>query len=126
MILVVLALVAVFVFDDILYFLLFERLFHLRLSGFSRFAILMLIFLLNLLLAYAVYSVMRRQPTTGKEGLVGEMGHALTAIDHNSGWVQVHGERWQAVSKAPIKAGEKVVVVAVEGLCLHVRSEGEA
>ena len=35
-----------------------------------------------------------RRPTTGKEGLIGEVGQAVTAID-SEGKVRVHGEYWK-------------------------------
>jgi membrane-bound serine protease (ClpP class) len=60
------------------------------------------------------------RPTTGTAGLVDEIGVAQTAIDPE-GQVMVHGELWTAVPRgAPIAAGERVRVVAVEGLRLHV------
>ena len=57
--------------------------------------------------------------TTGKEGLVGEIGVARTDIVAE-GDVNVHGEIWRAVSDQPIEAGQKVRVVAVEGLVVKV------
>jgi len=59
------------------------------------------------------------QPKTGLEGLIGEIGEALTIIkDHGS--VAVHGEIWQAESAEPIKKGEKIIVRAVNGLIMTV------
>jgi membrane-bound serine protease (ClpP class) len=61
-----------------------------------------------------------RRPTTGAAGLVEEAGVAKTALDPE-GQVQVHGELWAAVANGePIAAGERVRVVAVEGLRLRV------
>jgi membrane-bound serine protease (ClpP class) len=63
----------------------------------------------------------RRKPTTGVEGIVGEEGETVSAIDP-SGQVRVHGEIWTAVSGGEaIPAGSKVFVVRVEGLRLTVR-----
>jgi membrane-bound serine protease (ClpP class) len=60
------------------------------------------------------------RPTTGAAGLVEEIGVARTAIDPE-GEVMVHGELWTAVAEgATITAGERVRVVAIEGLRLHV------
>jgi len=61
-----------------------------------------------------------RKPTTGKEGLVGERGVAMTEIA-GTGRVFVHGELWTASSKERISQGEPVVVTAVGGLELEVR-----
>lgn len=61
----------------------------------------------------------RRQPTTGREGLVGERGVAITNIDPE-GKVNLHGEIWSAESDRKIKKGEKVRVVKVEGLQVKV------
>ncbi len=63
---------------------------------------------------------LRRRPTTGREGMVGEKGLAKTAVDPK-GTVDVHGELWNAVSDAPIAAGDAVEVLSVEGLLLKVR-----
>lgn len=61
----------------------------------------------------------KAKPTTGKEGLVGETGHALTDVE-KTGMVMVHGEYWQARSDQPIAKGEKVEVIAVDRMILHV------
>ena len=61
-----------------------------------------------------------RKPATGKEGIVGELGVALTRI-YDEGQVKIHGEIWKAIAERPIKKGQKVKVVAVEGLCLKVQ-----
>ncbi len=63
---------------------------------------------------------MRRRPTTGREGMVGEKGVAKTALDPK-GTVDVHGELWNAVSDVPVAAGDAVEVLSVEGLRLKVR-----
>lgn len=62
----------------------------------------------------------RRKPRTGKEGLIGMQGKALTDLAPE-GSVEVFGEIWRAASEEPIRAGESVEVVGVEGLKLIVR-----
>ena len=57
----------------------------------------------------------RKQPTTGSEGLVGEIGVAKTAIKRE-GQILLHGEIWKATSDKPIKKGDKVRVIAVNKL----------
>lgn len=59
------------------------------------------------------------QPTTGKEGLVGEKGVAITRIAPE-GDVKIHGEIWKAVSDQKIKKGEKIRVLSVDGLELKI------
>ena len=55
----------------------------------------------------------RAQPMTGEEGLVGEVGTALSEINP-TGKVLVHGEYWDARSTAvPIASGARVRVVAI-------------
>jgi len=55
----------------------------------------------------------RAQPMTGEEGLVGEVGTALSDINP-TGKVLVHGEYWDARSTAaPIASGARVRVTAV-------------
>ncbi len=64
----------------------------------------------------------KRLTTTGEQGLIGERGHARTAIDSLSGSVIVHGEYWSATSDTPIEPDTPVRVVQVNGLRLKVDS----
>lgn len=76
----------------------------------------------------------QRQPrVSGVEGLVGEIGRALSAIAAGeSGQISVHGEIWRATSATAVGMGERVRVAAVRGLTLVVEPaepgsrEGEA
>lgn len=62
----------------------------------------------------------RRQPVWGKEGLVGQVAVAQTALDP-IGMVMVEGERWTAKTDGDrIEPGEEAVVTKVEGLKLRV------
>jgi len=62
----------------------------------------------------------RNKAATGAQGLVGEVGEALTRLAP-SGKVFVHGEIWQATSSGkPIRAKTPVRVTAVSGLKLTV------
>jgi membrane-bound serine protease (ClpP class) len=63
------------------------------------------------------------KPSTGKEGIVGERGMAITSINPN-GNVKIHGEIWNAVSSEKIKKGDKIKVNAVDGLELKVDKLG--
>ncbi|MEO8168014.1 MAG: nodulation protein NfeD [bacterium] len=61
----------------------------------------------------------RRKPTTGSEGIIGEIGEAISAINP-TGQVRVHGEIWNASATEEISAGSKIKVVAIENLTLRV------
>lgn len=61
----------------------------------------------------------RAKVFTGPQGLVGEIGTARTPLSPE-GKVFVHGELWNAVSEAPVDAGEPVQVVSVDGLRVKV------
>jgi membrane-bound serine protease (ClpP class) len=61
----------------------------------------------------------RNKSVTGEQGLLTETGVALTDID-GEGKIRVHGEIWQANSETPISAGERVKVLAVDGMKLRV------
>jgi membrane-bound serine protease (ClpP class) len=56
----------------------------------------------------------------GKETMLGKSVHALTPIDSTHGRVFVEGESWRARSAAPIKEGDTVQIIAVEGLTVQV------
>ena len=67
----------------------------------------------------------RQRPTTGVEGLVGLTGQTLTAIEPDrSGQVAVRGEIWRATSTAPLRARQRVRILAVDGLTLKVEPAG--
>jgi membrane-bound serine protease (ClpP class) len=61
----------------------------------------------------------RKKSVTGSEGMIEEVGVALTDID-GEGKVRVHGEIWQASSETSIPAGERVKVLAVDGMRVRV------
>jgi membrane-bound serine protease (ClpP class) len=60
------------------------------------------------------------KPTTGMEGLVGEIGTASTPIAPE-GKVYIHGEFWDVVSDQNIEKGERVQVIGVVNLKLKVK-----
>ena len=62
------------------------------------------------------------KPRTGEQGLIGEVGIALTDIN-GGGRVAVHGEFWNARADRHIPKGEKVRVIGVESLSLVVTRE---
>jgi membrane-bound serine protease (ClpP class) len=75
----------------------------------------------------------RQAAVTGVEGLAGERGQSLTALEPgNAGQIRVHGEIWRAVSNVRVPSGAVVTVTGVDGLTLHVEpvtlpaSQGDA
>jgi membrane-bound serine protease (ClpP class) len=63
----------------------------------------------------------RRPVVSGHEELIGSAGEVLEDCERE-GWARVHGENWRVRSAAPLKAGERVRVVAMHGLLLDVVS----
>jgi len=61
----------------------------------------------------------RNKVETGSEGMIGAPGTAFTELAPE-GKVFVHGEYWNAVSRAPVAAGARIRVTAIEGLLLTV------
>jgi membrane-bound serine protease (ClpP class) len=63
----------------------------------------------------------RKKVTTGKEGLLSEIGVAQTDLDLE-GMIMIHGELWTAESlEDKINKGEKVKVISIEGMKLRVK-----
>jgi membrane-bound serine protease (ClpP class) len=61
----------------------------------------------------------RGRVTTGREGMIGEIGVARTELVP-AGKVFVHGELWNATAKTSVAAGARVRVAGVDGLQLIV------
>ncbi len=76
---------------------------------------------LFVLVLYFVVRTQRRRIFSGAEGMIGERGEAVTAIEVE-GRVFVHGEYWRAWSREPIAKGETVEVVRIgENMQLEVK-----
>lgn len=64
----------------------------------------------------------RHRPiVSGREELVNEIGEVIDDFD-KEGWIRVHGELWQAQTNVPLQRGQKVRVVAINGLTLLVEA----
>ena len=72
-----------------------------------------------------IVEAQRRPPLTGNESLVGRFATTRTVID-GEGKVFIHGEYWDARSAESIDEGERVKVVAVDGLMLQVERVPES
>ena len=61
----------------------------------------------------------RRSVVTGQEEMLNSVGEALESFK-TEGRIRVHSEEWSARSSVPVKRGQKVRVVAMDGLLLIV------
>ena len=59
----------------------------------------------------------------GREVMLGRTAPALARIDRAQGKVFVEGEYWNAISDTPIEPGQRVEIVAIDGLTLKVRPQ---
>jgi membrane-bound serine protease (ClpP class) len=64
----------------------------------------------------------KRAVVSGAEEMLGAAGEALEPFDER-GRVRVHSEDWQARTRAPLKAGDRVRVVGRDGLTLIVEPD---
>jgi len=65
----------------------------------------------------------RRPVVSGREELIGARATVLTL--GNGEWAEVRGERWRVRSEQPLRAGQRVRVLGLQGLTLQVRPEPE-
>jgi membrane-bound serine protease (ClpP class) len=61
----------------------------------------------------------KRPVVSGIEGMLRERAEAVESFDRQ-GHVRVHGEVWNAVTRVPVLAGQKLQIVRVDGLTLEV------
>ena len=87
----ILLLVSLFIFDDILIYLLFQNFYDWEVDliyfGFGATIVLAL----NFGLAFAVFKSMRKRPTTGRQGMFGKTGVVLKT-KNDEYWIRVQGE----------------------------------
>ena len=102
-------------------------LFNSPLYQVSLVAVVSVALVTGLFFAFALAKVVqaqRRPAVTGREGLVGQLAQARTALEPQ-GKVFLKGELWDAIAlDAPIGAGETVEIVAAEQFQLQVRRAG--
>ncbi len=103
--------------------LLFDRSVpYLRISWTSIALLLGVTLLFFFFVVAAGLAAQRKPVVSGKEGMVGEEGIAVTEITPRGGTVRIRGEYWNARSAHPIPAGTPVVVEKVERMRLYVRA----
>ena len=75
----------------------------------------------SLLVLFFVVRTQKTHFVSGREGMTGEVGVAVTPV-HAEGRVFVHGEYWDAYASEPIAMGERIEVVAMgEHMRLEVK-----
>lgn len=75
--------------------------------------------LLSLTIAWLAVQSHRRRSVSGSQTMIGAQARVIDWKDGH-GLVLVHGERWRAVCKAPLRVGETVTVEGLDGLTLEV------
>lgn len=75
------------------------------------------------LLYLIIWMALRLPIQTGTEGMIGKEARAVQDLNPE-GVIQIWNELWSARSREPIAKGEKVVILAVEGLVATVRRRG--
>ena len=78
--------------------------------------------LVFMLAAWGVARARRRPVVSGMEELLQEPAVALADFEGH-GRVRVRGEVWQAESPVPVRRGQQLRVVAINGLVLHVQPQ---
>jgi membrane-bound serine protease (ClpP class) len=66
----------------------------------------------------------RRAVVTGREQMIGATGEALGDFA-GEGWARVRGEQWRVRSSRPVRRGQKLTVIGMQGLVLSVEPQGE-
>ncbi len=88
-------------------------------AAFALVSVFFLVFVVQMAL-----KARRRPVVSGQEEMVGSVGTALADFE-SKGPVHIHGERWAASSERPLHQGQRVRVVAMEGLTLRVEPADE-
>lgn len=65
----------------------------------------------------------KRPVVSGREQLIGSSGEVLMDFDGKDGWARVHGETWRIRCTQPLRKGQKVRVLNMDGLIFDVEPE---
>ena len=65
----------------------------------------------------------KRAVVSGSEEMIGLVGEVREDFDGTSGLAQMHGETWRIRSSRPLRRGQRVKVVRMDGLVLEVEPE---
>jgi membrane-bound serine protease (ClpP class) len=92
---------------------------ELRIRWSTALALALPFSIITVMLVSLVVKARRNKVVTGVEGMVGETGTALTALEP-AGKVFIRGEYWDAVAAAPVAAGGAVRVTGLDKFKLTV------
>ncbi len=88
----------------------------------SIIAMILVVLAFVFLVVRSIINVHKAQVTTGREGMIGEEGVALSDFN-GAGKISVHGEIWNAEFPGDVKKGDKLVVESINGMTLIVRKK---
>lgn len=88
----------------------------------SIIAMILVVLAFVFLVVRSIINVHKAQVTTGREGMIGEEGIALSDF-HGSGKISVHGEIWNTEFPGDVSKGDKLVVESINGMTLIVRKK---
>lgn len=97
----------------------------INLSGGLGISVFLIFFMTVLTIAFVflmvtlIYRSHARKIVTGKEELIGSLAEVRDNFEGN-GWVKIKGEIWKAQSNVPLKQGQRVRVIGIDGLKLIV------
>ncbi len=114
-----LALTLALMFDDLILYLVFERLLAWQVSWPLKIMVGALLTVCNFALAVLIMKSLIRPPQTGAEGMIGAPG-LVTGVGTSDYHVKIRGELWRAQSPERLEIGDKIVVRQVNGLTLDV------
>jgi membrane-bound serine protease (ClpP class) len=92
---------------------------EMRVHLFTALIVSIPIGLITIFLMTLVLKARRNRVTTGREGMIGEIGVARTPLEP-AGKVFVHGELWNAKARTSVAEGARVRVSDIDGLQLIV------
>ena len=72
-----------------------------------------------LIILRMIYAAHRKPVVSGADEMLGSIGQVMEDIEH-TGHIHIHGETWQVQSESPLRCGDQVRVIAIDGLILNV------
>lgn len=102
----------------VLYFLVLP-LFNVHFPLYIYGAVMGILVIKDIIVIKLIWNIVVSQPHIGKESLIGKIGIAYADFE-SEGIIQIGNEFWKAETVQPVKKGEKVTVLRVQGLFLYV------